>query len=173
MKLENKKAIVQDLHEKFLKSKVVIATDYKGLDVESMNALRRKLREAECEYQVTKNTLLRRASEGTDAAILQDHFKGPSAITLSFEDPVAPAKVLSEYAKSNNKLEIKGGVLNGQALDVAAIKALAELPSREILLGQLLSALNGVPTSAVRVLNGVISNFMNVLQAVKEQKEAA
>jgi large subunit ribosomal protein L10 len=173
LKLEDKKSIVQELHEKFSTSKVVIVTDYKGLDVESMNALRRKLREASCEYQVTKNTLLKRASEETDAALIQEHFKGPSAVALSFEDPVAPAKVLTEYAKGNEKLEIKGGVLNGQTLDINAINALAELPSREVLLGQLLSTFNAVPTSFVRVLNGVTTGFLNVLQAIKEQKEAA
>ena len=173
MKLENKKSIVEELHEKFSASKVVIVTDYKGLDVQSMNALRRKLREASCEYRVTKNTLLRRAAEETDAALILEHFKGPSAVAFSYEDPVAPAKVLTEYAKDNAKLEIKGGVLNGQALDIGAIKSLAALPSREVLLGQLLSALNGVPTAFVRVLNGVTTGFLNVLQAIKEQKESA
>ncbi len=173
LKLTEKQAIVQALQEKMAKAQVVISTDYKGLNVESMSALRRKLRDAGCEYFVAKNTLLVRASENTDAALLQDRFKGPTAVAMNYDDPVAPAKVLTEFAKENNKLEIKAGVMGGKVLSLEDIKALADLPSREVLLAQLLSALNGVPTSFVRVLNGTLSNFMNVLQAVKDQKEAA
>ncbi len=92
MKKENKKLIAENLKERFSKSKVVIVTDYKGLDVMAINALRRKLREADIDYQVAKNTLLIRASEGTDVALIKDYFVGPSAIAISYDDPVAPAK---------------------------------------------------------------------------------
>ena len=173
MKKEDKKLIAENLKERFSKSKVVIVTDYKGLDVMAINALRRKLREADIEYQVAKNTLLIRASEGTDVALVKDHFVGPSAIAISYEDPVAPAKVLTDFAKENQKLEIKAGVMGNNLLDIADIKSLAALPSREVLLGQVLSAMNGVPTGFVRVLNGVTGNFLNVLNAIKDQKEAA
>ena len=173
MKKEDKKLIAENLKERFSKSKVVIVTDYKGLDVMAINALRRKLREADIEYQVAKNTLLIRASEGTDVALVKDHFVGPSAIAISYEDPVAPAKVLTDFAKENEKLEIKAGVMGNNLLDIADIKSLAALPSREVLLGQVLSAMNGVPTGFVRVLNGVTGNFLNVLNAIKDQKEAA
>ena len=172
MKKEDKKRIAENLKERFSKSKVVIVTDYKGLDVMAINALRRKLREADIDYQVAKNTLLIRASEGTDVAVVKDYFVGPSAIAISYEDPVAPAKVLTEFAKENQKLEIKAGVMGEKVLDIAAIKSLAALPSREVLLGQVLSAMNGVPTALVRVLNGVMGNFLNVLTAIKDQKEA-
>lgn len=173
MKLDKKKEIVKDLREKFVRSKVVIVTDYKGLDVATINDLRRKLREFEVEYKVVKNSLLIRASEETDVALIKDCFKGPSAIALSYEDPIAAAKVLTKFAKEHDKLEIKTGVLEGKVLDINAIKAMSILPSREVLLGQLLSAVNGVPTNFVRVLNAVPVQFLNVLQAVKEQKEAA
>ena len=173
MKKEDKKLIAENLKERFSKSKVVIVTDYKGLDVMAINALRRKLREADIEYQVAKNTLLIRASEGTNVALVKDHFVGPSAIAISYEDPVAPAKVLTDFAKENQKLEIKAGVMGNNLLDIADIKSLAALPSREVLLGQVLSAMNGVPTGFVRVLNGVTGNFLNVLNAIKDQKEAA
>ena len=116
--------------------------------------------------------LLARASEDTDAALIKDHFKGPSAVALSYTDPVAPAKVLSEFAKDNEKLEIKIGVMNGKALDLDGIKALAELPSREVLLAQVLSAMNAVPSSFVRTLGEIPRSFVNVLSAVKDQKEA-
>ena len=173
MKLEDKKRIAQDLKERFGKSKVIIVTDYKGLNVTSINALRRKLREADVEYKVVKNSLLIRAAKDTDVAQLNEYFKGPSAIAISYDDPVAPAKVLTEFAKESKALEIKAGVMGDQMLDMSAIKALSDLPSREVLLGQVLSAMNGVPTAFVRALNDNIARFLNVLNAIKDQKEAA
>jgi large subunit ribosomal protein L10 len=157
----------------FSKSAIIVLTDYKGLDVAAMNDLRRKLRAEGIEYQVVKNTLLVRAAEDTDVASIKDHFKGPSAVALSYDDPVAPAKVLTQFAKDNAKLEIKAGILNGQVLDAGAIKELAGLPSREVLLGQLLSVLNGVPTSFVRAIAEIPRSLLNVLTAIKDQKEAA
>ena len=173
MKLEEKKQIVDDLHDRLAKSAVVIVTDYKGLDVAAVTDLRRQLRESQIEYQVVKNTLLIRAAADTDAALMQDHFKGPSAIALSYDDPVSPAKILTDFAKDNKKLEIKAGVMGGKVLDLAAIKTLSSMPSREQLLAQLLSAMNGVPTSLVRVLAAVPQSLVYALQAIKEQKEAA
>ena len=173
MRLEAKQQITEDLHDRFARSAIIVVTDYNGLDVASINDLRRKLREADIEYQVVKNTLLVRAAEDTEAALIKDYFKGPSAVAISYEDPVAPAKVLTQFAKDNNKLEIKVGVLNGKVLDAQAIKALATLPSREVLLAQLLSTLNAVPTSFVRVLAEVPRSLLNVLTAIKDQKEAA
>jgi len=173
MELEKKKKIVEDLHERFSKSRVVIVTDYKGLDVAAINLLRRKLREAGIEYKVVKNSLLIRAAEDTDVALIDSCFKGPSAVAMSYEDPVAPAKVLTGFAKEHKQLEIKAGVMEGQALDLDKIKVLSNLPSREDLLSSLLSAMNGVPTGFVRVLNAVPQNLLNVLQALKDQKEAA
>ena len=173
MRLEAKQQITEDLHDRFTRSAIIVVTDYNGLDVASINDLRRKLREADIEYQVVKNTLLVRAAEDTEAALIKDYFKGPSAVAISYEDPVAPAKVLTQFAKDNSKLEIKVGVLNGKVLDAQAIKALATLPSREVLLAQLLSTLNAVPTSFVRVLAEVPRSLLNVLTAIKDQKEAA
>ncbi len=173
MKIDEKKRIVEDLHEKFSKSKVVILTDYKGLDVDSINDLRRKLRELQIQYQVVKNSLLIRASKDTDVELIKESFKGPSAVALSFDDPVSPAKVLTNFAGENEKLEIKVGVMNGKVLDTSAIKALSALPSREVIMGQLLSVMNGVPTGFVRALVDVQRRFLNVMMAIKEQKEAA
>ena len=173
MKLEAKQQITEDLHDRFAKSAIIVLTDYKGLDVTSINELRRKLRESDIEYQVVKNTLLVRAAENTDIALIKDHFKGPSAVAISYDDPVAPAKVLTQFAKDNKKLEIKVGVLNGKVLDLQAIKALATLPSKEVMLAQLLSTINAVPTSFVRVLAEVPRSLLNVLTAIKDQKEAA
>ncbi len=171
MNIEEKKQIVEELKERFAKSKVVIVTDYKGLNVGDMTTLRRKLREAQVEYQVVKNTLLRRAAEGTDAELIKDNFVGPSAIALSYDDPVAPAKVLTDFAKENDKLEIKVGVMNGKVMDLAAIKALSSLPSREQLLAQLLAAMHAVPTAFVTALSDIPRRMLNVLTAIKDQKE--
>jgi len=172
VRLEQKQKITEDLHERFSKSAIVVVTDYKGLDVSSMNDLRRKLREEDIEFQVAKNTLLVRAAKDTEVALIEDYFKGPSAVALSYTDPVAPAKILAQFAKDNQKLEIKGGVLKNKVLDVEAIKALAKLPSREVLLGQLLSVLNEVPTSFVRTIAEIPRSLLNVLTAIRDQKEA-
>lgn len=123
--------------------------------------------------EVVKNTLLERASEGTDAALMKDFYKGPNAIVWSTDDPVAPARILADFAKDNEKLEIKVGTLSGKLLTVEEIKQLAKMPSREALLGQLVYTLNAVPTSIVNVLSGVPRSFVNVLNAIKDQKEAA
>lgn len=173
MKIEEKRVIAEELHEKFAKAKVVIVTDYKGLDVAAMNQLRRKLREAGVEYRVAKNTLFARAARDTDVAVIADEFKGPNAVALSFDDPVAPAKLLTEFIKDNKKLEIRVGAMDGKMLSADDIKDLSALPPREVLLAQVLSTMNAVPTSFVRVLAGVPVQFLNVLQALKEKKEAA
>jgi len=173
LKLEAKQQIAEDLHDKFAKSAITVLTDYKGLDVAAINDLRRKLRESNIEYRVVKNTLLVRASEETEVALIKDHFKGPSAVAISYDDPVAPAKVLTQFAKDNGKLEIKVGVLNGKVLDAQAIMALALLPSREVMLAKFLGTLNAVPTSFVRVLAEIPRSLLNVLTAIKDQKEAA
>ena len=173
MNLEEKKRIAQNLNERFSKAAVIIVTDYKGLDVAAINDLRRKLRQEEVEYQVAKNSLIIRASEDTDVALIKDTFKGPNAVAMSYGDPVAPAKILSEFAKDNEVFEIKIGVMDGKILDPNAIKSLAALPSREVLLGTFLSALNNVPAGFVRTLAEIPKQLLNVLQAVKDQKEAA
>ena len=173
MKLDEKKKIVDELKDKFSKSKVVIVTDYKGLDVTTINSLRRELRESQVEYRVVKNTLLIRAAENTDLAMIQDNFKGPSAIAISYSDPVAPAKVLIDFAKDHEQLDIKAAVIEGRALDLANIKALSKLPSREEIVGQLLYVMNDVPTGLVRALSDIPRRLLNVLGAVKNQKEAA
>jgi large subunit ribosomal protein L10 len=173
LRLNEKIKIAEDLKEKFSKSKVVIVTDYKGMNVTTINALRRKLRDVEIEYRVVKNTLLIRASEDTDVATIKEFFKGPSAVAISYDDPVMPAKVLTEFANENKNLTIKAGVMGNRLLDINDIKSLSSLPSREVLLSQVLSAMNGVPTAFVRVLSGTIGQFLNVLTAIKDQKEAA
>lgn len=171
--LDQKKAQVEELHEKMEQAAIIILADYKGVTVESINELRRKLKEAGAEYRVVKNTVLRRASEDTDTAVVSDYYKGPTAVVFSYDDPVAPAKVISEFAKGNDHLEIKAGVMGGSLLTPENIVALSKLPSREELLSQLLSVMIGVPTGLVRVLNAVPGQLVNVLSAIKDKQEAA
>ena len=173
MLIERKKQITADLHQRFERAKVVILTDYKGLNVGAITELRRRLKEVDVEYQVVKNSLMERAAADTGVDLIREHFTGPSAIALSYDDPVAPAKVLSQFAKENAKLEIRVGLLNGRTLAPADIKALADLPSRDVLLAQVLGAFNAVPASLVRVLAAVPVQMLNVLNAIKEKKAAA
>ena len=173
MRLDAKQQIAENLHDRFARSAIIVVTDYNGLDVAALNDLRRRLRVEGVEYQVVKNTLLVRAAADTEADLIKEYFKGPSAVAISYDDPVAPAKVLTQFAKENNKLKIKVGVLNGKVLDLNAVKALATLPSKEVMLAQFLAVLNAVPTSFVRVLAEVPRSLLNVLTAIKEQKEAA
>lgn len=173
MRLKEKQTITEQLHEKLLKSKIVLVTDYKGLNVAKVTELRKALKEADIEYKVAKNTLIKRAAEATDAELIRDHFVGPNALALSYDDLVTPAKLLMAFTKENKNFEIKIGVMGGKIIDFDAIKRLAELPSREVLLSQMLSAMNAVPTGMVTVLSQVPRGLLNVLQAIKDQKEAA
>ena len=173
MNLAEKKRITQDLNERFSKAAVVIVTDYKGLDVDAINDLRRRLREAEVEYQVVKNSLLVRASQNTDVAKIQETFQGPSAVALGFSDATTPAKVLTEFAKDHEVFKIKMGIADGKILELKQIAALAALPSREVLLGRFVSVLNNVPAGFVRTLAEIPRRLLNVLQAIEEKREAA
>lgn len=172
MDINEKKRIADDLQARFNKSTLVILTDYKGLNVMTMNVLRRRLREANAEFQVAKNSLLARASEGNSVVLIKDHFKGPSAIAISYGDPVAPAKVLTDFVKENKNFQVKVGVLKGKFVSFEGLKALATLPSREVLLAHVLSTMNAVPTALVTALSDVPRRLLNVLQAIKKEKEA-
>ena len=173
MKRAKKKQLVEGLHEKLSRAKALILTDFRGLNTSAMNELRNQLREASVEYRVVKNTLMSRASDGTDMAILKDYFSGPSAAALSYDDPVVPAKVLSRFGEEYAALKIRAGVVDGKVVDADAIERLSKLPSREGLLAQLLSVLNGPARSLLTVLNGVPRNFVAVLRAIGEKKGSA
>ncbi len=173
LNISQKKEVVERLAKEFKESEISILVNYKGLNVLKMTELRALLRKEGIQIEVIKNSLMERASEGTDAALMKDFFKGPNALVLSKKDPVAPAKILINFAKDNEKLEIKAGALAGKLLNPEEIKQLAKLPSKEELLGKLVYTLNAVPTSFVNVLSGVPRAFVNVLNAIKDQKEAA
>jgi len=159
--IEQKKQVVDEIAEKLQASNSIVVVDYRGLNVAEVTELRKQLREAGIEFKVYKNTLTRRAVEKLELTDLNDALVGPNAIAFGGEDVVAPAKILNNFAKEHEALEIKAGVIEGNVASVEEIKALAELPSREGLLSMLLS-----------VLQAPIRNLALATKAVADQKEA-
>ncbi len=170
-KIEAKKQLVQELKEKIDQSQAVVLVDYRGLNVEEVTELRKKFREAGVEYKVYKNSLMRFAFKEAGLENFNEYLKGPNAIAYSFEDPVAPAKISSEFAKDHKNLEIKAGVVDGKIIDIDGIKNLADLPSREVLIAQVLGGLNGPISGFANVLQGNIRNLVYALNAIAEKKE--
>lgn len=168
-----KELVAHELHEKLKDFNLAVLTHYNGLNVEKLTALRNALRKADTELRVVKNTLLRIAAKETDLSLLEDHFKGPIAIALNHSDAVETAKVLVDFVRKNAELEIKAGMLKGKVISREQLSALAALPSREILLGKLLSVFVGVQTGLVNVLSAVPRSFVQVLDAYRAKKEAA
>ena len=170
LKREEKERLVAELHEKFKEVRAVILTDFTGLDVAQVSRLRRQLQERGMEYRVVKNTLLRRASQKTALEALAEHFVGPNAIVLSYEDPVLPAKILVDIAKEEPELQIKAGFVEGRVLEPKDVKALATLPPREVLVGQMVGLLKAPLAMLVGVLQAPMRELVGVLQAIKEGK---
>ncbi|CAH0347500.1 MULTISPECIES: 50S ribosomal protein L10 [unclassified Bacillus (in: firmicutes)] len=158
--IEQKKQIVDEISDKFKSAQTAVVVDYRGLTVAEVTELRKQLRDAGIEFKVYKNTLTRRAVEAAELSGLNESLTGPNAIAFSNEDVVAPAKILNDFAKKNEALEIKAGVIEGNVASADEIKALAELPSREGLLSMLLS-----------VLQAPIRNLALATKAVADQKE--
>ena len=173
MNRDDKATIVEELNGKFAKAKIAIVSDYQGMPVPVLEGLRCELKKNNAEIRVAKNTLLRRAVEGTEFESIVESCTGTTAVTMSYEDPVAPAKVVVDFAKDNPQLAIRAACMDGKALSADDLVALSKLPSREALLASLLSVMNGVPTSFVRVLNGVPTKMLYALNAVGEQKGQA
>ena len=170
MNLEEKATIVADLNESFNKAKFTVVADYCGLKVTQLQQIRIELKKCDAEIKIAKNTLLRRAVTETGNACLIDDFAGTTAIIMSYSDPVNPAKVIAKFADENDKFKIRSASLEGEKITKENVVALSKLPSREILLSQLLSVMNAVPTGLVRVLSGVPRTFLYALRAVEEQK---
>lgn len=170
-----KQAVVSELKEKLSNTKGAVLTNYRGLNVALDTKLRRKLREAGVEYRVIKNTLTRIAAKDAGIEGMEQYLEGPTAIAMSDVDPVAPAKVLADFIRENKlqTLEIKAGLLEGKVIDVGGVKALASLPPREVLIAQLLGTMQAPITGFVRVLNGIPSNLVYALEAIRKQKESA
>ena len=158
--IETKKVQVEEIAGKLKDAASVVVVDYRGLNVAQVTELRKQLREAGVEFKVYKNTLTRRAAEIAGVEAINEVLTGPNAIAFSTEDVIAPAKIINEFAKKNEALEIKAGIIEGTVSSVEDVKALAELPSREGLLSMLLS-----------VLQAPVRNFALATKAVADQKE--
>jgi large subunit ribosomal protein L10 len=165
-----KEAVVNELVEKLTNSKSVVITDYKGLNVAEITELRQKLREAGVEYKVVKNTLARIAAKKAEVDDINQFFVGPTALAFGVKDAVSPAKVLVDFAKDHKNLEIKGGALSGQIINLEKVKSLADIPSREVLLAKALAGMKAPITGLVNVLQGNLRGLVMVLNQIKEQK---
>jgi large subunit ribosomal protein L10 len=170
MGIQEKEAVVSEIQKRFESSKTVILADYRGLNVEEVTELRKKMREAGIEYKVLKNTMTSRAAKAANIEGLDEYLSGPTALAFSYQDYAAPAKILSDFAKDHKKLELKAGVLDGKVIDFESVKSLANLPSREVLLGKLAGLFQAPARGLVTVLSGPLRNFAYAVEAVRQQK---
>lgn len=170
-----KQTIVAELKEKLSTAQGAVLTSYRGLTVAQDTKLRSKLREAGVSYSVVKNTMTRIAANEAGIEGLDQYLEGTTALAVSASDPVAPAKVISEFIKENKleSLEIKAGLVEGKVIDTEAVKALAALPAREVLIAQVLAGMQSPIVGFVNVLQGSIRNVVYALDAVRQQKESA
>jgi large subunit ribosomal protein L10 len=159
--IAEKQLIVSEVTDKLKSSSCTIVTDYRGLNVAQVTLLRKTLREAGIEFTVLKNTVARRATANAELTELDEFLTGPTAIAFSKDDVISPAKILTEFAKKNDKLSVKAGIVEGRVVGYDQIKALADLPSREGLLSMLLS-----------VLQAPVRNFALAVKAVAEKQES-
>ncbi len=154
-KVELKQPIVQKIAEEIKDAQSVVLVNYRGLTVAQDTELRKQLREAGVIYKVYKNTMMKRAFEGTECEVLDNCLEGPSAIAISKDDATAPARILCKFAKDAPALEMKGGVIEGTAYDVAGLTELAQIPSREVLLSRLLGSMQSPITNFARVIKQI------------------
>jgi len=169
---KEKEQIVSDLCKKIEGYKAVVLTHYRGLNVEQISQLRKRLREEKVYYHVIKNTLMRLASKGTDLEKLNDYFEGPTAIAISYGDPILLAKVLSEFIKTQPSLEIKVGLIEGRVAPPEDVKALATMPSREVLLAQILGGIQMSGGQVVGAILSILQQMLGVVQARADQLES-
>jgi large subunit ribosomal protein L10 len=158
--IEAKKKLVDEITEKFRESQTSVVVDYRGLNVAEVTELRKQLREAGIDFKVYKNTMTRRAVEAAELNDLSDTLVGPTAIAFSNEDVVAPARILNDFSKDHDALEIKGGVIEGNVATMEQLKELADLPNYEGMVSMLLS-----------VLQAPMRNFAYAAKAIADQKE--
>jgi len=169
MDRREKEQTVADLHGRFARATTAVVTEYRGLTVADLNALRRELREVAGEYRVAKNTLVEIAIEGSPHLSLKDLLAGQNGLVFGYGDAIGLAKIVTRYARENGKFAIKGGVTDGQFLAAAGIEALALLPSREVLRAQLLGLLSRPAAQLVSILAAPAGRVARVLEARKTQ----
>ena len=164
MNRREKEQTVSDLSKKVEGCKAVVLTNYRGLNVGQINQLRQRLREEKISYQVVKNTLMKMASRGTDLEKLNDYFEGPTAVAISYGDPISLAKILSEFLKTQPSFEIKAGLIQGRVAAPEEVSAMATMPSREALLGQILG---GIQTPGAQLGGAILGLHHQVLGVIQ------
>lgn len=165
-----KEQVVQELKEGFNRAKTIVFTDYRGLTVANLSDLRSLLREGNIEYKIVKNTLAKIASEGTSVSAAKDAFKGPVGIAISYDDPVLAVKRILEYSKKNDKLKIGMGLIEGSVCAAQDLKAVADLPPRNVLLSMMAGGFQSPLSKLGWLLNATLSGFVNALDALKNKK---
>lgn len=171
MPTAEKTAAIEQLKETFEGAAAIFLADFTGLNVEKMTALRRKCREAGVEFSIVKNTLAIKATQGTALSDLQPHFKGPTALATSTEDPTAPARVLMDFHKEHKRPEVKLGFVDGQIISAEQVKALANLPTRDQLISQVMQLALAPAQSFVYALNDSITKLVRTVDAVRDGME--
>jgi len=171
--LEQKKAQVASLAEKFGKAASGVLVKYQGITVEQDTALRKSLREAGVEYTVIKNTLIGRACDEVGYGAMKEHLEGMNAIAISYDDPVAPAKILKQYAEKIDCFELRAGFLDGAVIDTATVAALADTPSKETMIARILGSIQGPIQSLAIALNAVVEKGGEAAPAADEASPAA
>ena len=165
MQKQQKVDTVAELKDTFARAASLVLADYRGLKVSQVNELRSEIRSNACSYRVIKNTLAKRAIAGTAMEGLAAHFTGPTAVAYSFEDPVAPAKILDKFAKDLEKLDVKAAYVDGKVLDGKGVKQLAQMKGKDELRAELLMTLMAPTQNFVALTNAVATNFVYVLKA--------
>lgn len=165
-----KEELIKDLNDRFSRAKGVIVAEFNKLNVDSVNKLRKKLREGKVEWKVLKNTLARRAAQGTSVEKISDDFVGPVAAAISYDDVIAPAKILSEFVKDLETIKIRSGVVQGQKIDKNGVLALAKMPGLPELRAQILSMINQPATKLVRTIKEPGAALARVVQAKSEKQ---
>ncbi len=168
-----KEKTVDDLKEKLSLTRSLILTDFRGLNVEDLSRLRRDLRKGGAEYRITKNTLIRMAARESGYEAIVDYLKGPTGLIFSYQDPISPAKVLHEFLQKSDKPKIKTIWLEGKLFGENQLKRLATLPSKEVVLTQIVGSLNAPMVNFVGTLQGMLRNLVGVIDAIKETRTQA
>jgi large subunit ribosomal protein L10 len=170
LKKEKKEAIIAKCREDFDRAKAVIFTDYRGMTVAELSELRRLLREGRIKYRIVKNTLARIASQDTPVSVGKDSLKGPVGVVTSYDDPVLAAKKVLEYSKKNEKLKISSGIIEGRVCGSDDIRAIAELPSRKVLLSMVAGIFRAPLGKLAAAFGATINSFGYAIEALKQQK---
>jgi len=170
---QEKEQMVQELTDKLSKAEGAVLVDYRGLDVAQVTELRRQLREQNIDFKVVKNTLTKIAANEVGIENLEEHLEGPVGIAFGYDDPVAPAKLLNDFAKKNEDLELKAGILEKNVIGEAQVKELAKLPSREELLAKVAGTFQAPIAGFAGACQGIIRKFVYAVDAVREEKEKA